>query len=136
MNDGEGGKEQKDWPAARMSHVIGQAASGFQPVGVVSHVACTRALYTKTVVWLNYVVVARAGRLAGSSCRLRLVRFDRLSEPGDSFMRIGDFYDELFEALVLQGHDCRDTMIARPGWRTSVPRTLMLTNPKRAGDGD
>ena len=60
MNDGEGGKEQKDGPAARMSHVIGQTASGFSLSALVSHVAGTRALYIKTVVWLNYVVVARA----------------------------------------------------------------------------
>jgi hypothetical protein len=59
MNNGEGGKQQKDWPAARMSHVIGQTASGFRPVGVGQSCGVNGALYTKTVVWLNYVVEAR-----------------------------------------------------------------------------
>src|SRR5215510_7189592 len=60
MNNGESGKQQKDWPTARMGHVIGQTASGFGLSALVSHAASRRALYTKTVVWLNYAVMARA----------------------------------------------------------------------------
>src|SRR6185369_14701787 len=47
----------------------------------------------------------RSGQGARGSDCLRLDGPDRLSEPGDRFKRIRDFHNELFEALVLQGHD-------------------------------
>jgi hypothetical protein len=58
---------------------------------------------------------------------LRLVGPNGLSEPVDRFLRIGDFHDELFEALVLQRHD--DCLLRM----THVPKDQFAVIVKRPG---